>query len=228
MHASTPTVVVRERSTLTVTLNRQDGRGFSFVGVLIFVAVLGLLGSMTVKLAAVQHRRFAEQTLLETGVAFSQALRSYALATPVGQPDAPPSLRDLLRDPRFPGTVRHLRKIFVDPMTGSSDWGLERDADDGAILAVFSLSCGKPIKIAGFDARFPDFNGKPYYREWKFKRPIELSSSPNGLRKGLIDPRSLRSDSDQGQSQLPSLRNSLPTFPPCGETGIDSDPIHRR
>ena len=195
---------------------KRAAQGFSYLGVLILVAVLGLVGTASVKLAAVQHRRFAEQALLETGAAFSQALASYARATPAGQADAPPSLQDLLRDPRFPGTVRHLRKIYVDPMTGGNDWGLERDSDDASIISVFSLSCGKPIKIAGFDGRFPDFNGKPFYREWKFKRPIESGVAAGGLRKGLIDPRSLQQDADTGQGR-PELGKVGPALPPCGE-----------
>ncbi|MCV2359129.1 type II secretion system protein [Paucibacter sp. TC2R-5] len=195
---------------------KRAAEGFSYLGVLILVAVFGLVGAASVKLAAAQHRRVAEQALLETGAAFSQALASYARATPAGQADAPPSLQDLLRDPRFPGTVRHLRKIFVDPMTGGNDWGLERDSDDGAIIAVFSLSCGKPLKIAGFDGRFPDFNGKTFYREWKFKRPIESGVTAGGLRKGLIDPRALQqnADSSEGRNDLGKVRSALP---PCGE-----------
>ena len=120
-------------------------------------------------------------------------LRSYALATPRGQPNAPPSLQDLLKDPRLPGAVRHLRKLPFDPLTGSSVWGLLRDGDgdSAGILAVYSLAGGKPIKIGLFDARFADFEGKLSYSDWKFARPVEVVSNPLGLAKGLISPSDL-------------------------------------
>lgn len=173
---------------------RSGQGGFTYVGLLILLALLALVGAGGVQLGAISRRHAAEQALLETGAAFSAALRSYARATPTGQPTAPKSLQDLLRDPRFPATVRHLRKVFIDPLTGSSDWGLVVDADGGGITAVYSLASGKPIKLAGFDSRFVDFDGKQSYRDWRFARPFESRDNPNGLGRGLISPGELAVD----------------------------------
>jgi hypothetical protein len=87
-----------------------------------------------------------------------------------------------------------LRKIFVDPLTGTPEWGLVLDEEERGISAVYSLASGKPIKLAGFDSRFVDFDGKRSYRDWRFSRPPETSANPNGLRNGLISPGELTVD----------------------------------
>jgi len=142
--------------------------GFTYVGLVVFVAILGMVGAATLKVDALLRRAAAERELLEIGAAYSEALRSYAAATPRGQPPWPPSLRELLRDPRFPGTRRHLRKIFVDPVTGGTEWGVVYQADKAGVLALYSLSQARPLKLANFDARFRGFENKEHLSEWRF------------------------------------------------------------
>lgn len=142
--------------------------GFTYVGLVFFVAILGLVGAATLKVDSLLRRAAAEQDLLEIGAEFSEALRSYAAATPRGYPTAPPTLQDLLKDPRFPGTRRHLRKIFVDPVTGKDEWGIVYQGDKVGVLAVYSLSRAQPLKVANFDARFLNFENKEHLSEWKF------------------------------------------------------------
>lgn len=165
--------------------------GFSYLALL-----LALVGAGTLKQGAIEHRRVAEHALLETGAAFSAALGSYARATPPGQSTAPRSLQDLLKDPRFPGPVRHLRRLYLDPLTGSDQWGLEREGedDDDGIVAVFSRATGRPIKVANFDARFNDFDRQRSYRDWKFVRPVPPGTAGTELRNGLVSGAVLRSD----------------------------------
>ncbi len=147
--------------------SRGEG-GFTYVGLVVFVAILGMVGAATLKVDGLMRRAAAEQELLETGAAFSAALRSYAAATPRGFPTLPPTLQDLLKDPRFPGTRRHLRKIFVDPITGTTEWGVQYQGDKVGVLAVYSLSQARPLKLANFDARFRNFENKEHLSEWKF------------------------------------------------------------
>ncbi|WP_313177095.1 type II secretion system protein [Massilia sp.] len=142
--------------------------GFTYVGLVFFVAILGLVGAATLKVDSLLRRAAAEQDLLEIGAEFSEALRSYAAATPRGYPTAPPTLQDLLKDPRFPGTRRHLRKIFIDPITGKDEWGIVYQGDKVGVLAVYSLSRAQPLKVANFDARFLNFENKEHLSEWKF------------------------------------------------------------
>jgi type II secretory pathway pseudopilin PulG len=150
--------------------------GFTYVGLIVLVTIIGLVGAATLKADALLRRAAAEQELLEIGAAFSAALTSYAEATPRGQLPQPPSLEALLKDPRVPGTRRHLRKIFVDPITGKAEWGIvwlnKGSGIDGfggsGVLAVYSLSEAKPLKQANFDGRFQNFENREHLSEWKF------------------------------------------------------------
>lgn len=148
---------------------RREG-GFTYLGLVILVTVIGLVGAATLKVDSLLRRAAAEEELLEIGAAFGAALRTYAEATPKGQPAQPPSLQELLKDPRSPAVRRHLRKIFVDPLTGTAEWGIVW-ADPGGrkgVLAVYSLSQARPLKVANFDARFPNFENKEHIADWKF------------------------------------------------------------
>jgi len=147
---------------------RRRQAGFTYVGMIVFVTIIGLVGAATLKVGALLARAEAENELLEIGAEFSAALRSYADASPQGQPAQPTSLEALLRDPRFPNPRRHLRRIFVDPITGLAEWGLVRASEGGPILGVYSLSQARPLKIARFDARFVNFDNKQHLSDWKF------------------------------------------------------------
>lgn len=163
---------------------RQAEGGFTYVGLVIFVAILGLVGAATLKVDSLLRRAAAEQELLEIGAEYSEALRSYAAATPRGYPTAPPTLQELLKDPRFPGTRRHLRRIYVDPVTGRQEWGIVYQGDKVGVLAVYSLSQAQPLKVANFDARFQNFENKEHLSEWKFTASgtgASAASGANGL-----------------------------------------------
>ena len=149
---------------------RSSGRqgGFTYLGLIILVTVIGMVGAATLKIGALMQRAQAEEELLDIGAAFSAALQSYAAATPKGQPLQPPTLQELLKDPRTPALRRHLRKIFVDPATGSTEWGIVYLGDHVGVVAVYSLSRAQPLKIGNFDARFTGFDGKQHLSEWRF------------------------------------------------------------
>lgn len=138
------------------------------MSVLILLVIIAMVSATTLQLGRTMHRRAAEQELLDIGTAFSDALDSYQRMTPAGRPATPHSLQDLLKDPRFPGTVRHLRELYTDPITGRNEWGIIQVAEGSGILGVYSLSEARPIKVANFDARFQNFNGKTSYRQWEF------------------------------------------------------------
>ncbi|MDL2356077.1 MAG: type II secretion system protein [Pseudomonadota bacterium] len=146
-------------------LPRQGG--FTYLGLIILVTVIGMVGAATLKIGALLQRAQAEDELLDIGAAFSAALQSYAAATPAGQMPVPPSLQELLKDPRTPALRRHLRKLFVDPVTGG-EWGIVYQADKVGVLAVYSRSQARPLKIGNFDARFIGFDNKEHLSDWKF------------------------------------------------------------
>ena len=146
---------------------RRSG-GFTYLSLIILVAIIGMVTASALKLGSVIQRSRAEQELLVIGAAFSDALQSYADATPPGMPTQPPTLNSLLKDPRFPGVRRHLRKLFVDPMTGKPEWGITYLGDKIGVLAVYSLSDAQPVKIGNFPLRFKGLEGKQKISEWRF------------------------------------------------------------
>ncbi|MGA8148515.1 MAG: type II secretion system protein [Gallionellaceae bacterium] len=180
--------------------------GFTYLGLLILLAIMGIVSAVAVQVGVVMHRRAAEEALLNVGSEFSRALESYRRATPAGQPDEPSTLQDLLRDPRFPGVVRHLRKLYYDPITGQQDWGIQREEESKQIVGVFSLSDAKPIKIANFDLRFKDFAGKSSYQEWVFTSTQADAGSSRGST--FISPLELMGEPQANPATNPSTDSS--------------------
>lgn len=145
---------------------RGGASGYTFVGVMVLVAILAVVSAATLAVGAAMKQRMDEEELLFIGGEFAAAFRSYFEATPVGQRNYPGKLEELLRDPRYPGVRRHLRKIYVDPMTGKAEWGVV-PAPNG-IVGVYSLSTRAPLKVAEFSPVFAPLAGKSTYTEWKF------------------------------------------------------------
>jgi type II secretory pathway pseudopilin PulG len=186
-------------------LRRQ--RGFTYLGLLILVAIIGLVGAAAVKVDTLLQRAQAERELLEVGAAFSEALRSYAAATPRGQPTQPPGLQELLKDPRVPGVLRHLRKVFVDPVTGKAEWGIVYAGEQRGVLAVYSLSAAHPLKRGNFDLRFQGFEDKQHISDWKF--------TANGV--GLLGRVEVAADGRREPPQAPG-------FPPSKDPASNDPP----
>ena len=138
--------------------------GFTYLGVLFAVFILGGGLALTGEVWHTAAARERDAQLLHAGNEYRKAIERYYLAGPRRYP---PSLQDLLKDPRHAGTVRHLRKLYADPAGASGEWGLVR-APDGGIAGVHSLSEDKPLKSGGFAGRDRDFEGKSRYSEWRF------------------------------------------------------------
>ncbi len=162
-----------------VALRSANARGFTYIGLLIMIAIIGVAAAATLQLGQVLQRREAEQELLAIGGEFRAALISYASATPAGQSSRPQSLEDLLRDPRYPNIRRHLRKMYADPMTGKSEWGIVKSPDGSGIVGVHSLSTAAPIKIGNFEAEFQYLSGRVSYVDWIFYVDRDISNSSN-------------------------------------------------
>lgn len=146
---------------------RKRHQGFSYLAVMILIGIIGMAAASSVQVGALLQRRMAEDELLFIGDQFKRALLSYAAATPLGSSRYPRSIHDLLRDPRFPGVRRHLRKIYVDPMTGQADWGVVGSMD-GGIAGIHSFSEGVPIKQRGFGLEEERLANRHRYRDWVF------------------------------------------------------------
>ena len=146
-------------------------RGFSYLFVLIAVAILGSAAAFTLSVGATMARRDSERHMLLAGQSIAQALASYAKATPLGQPTAPRRLEMLLRDDRYPTLVRHLRRVPIDPLTGSAQWGIVLDPQ-GLIAGVHSLAEGAPIQKSAVPGMGAVEDGElKSYRELVFMPP---------------------------------------------------------
>lgn len=223
----TPIGNMAEATTLRQVPRRvKTARGFTYLSLIIVVAIVAMVTASAIKLGSVLQRSRAEQELLDIGAAFSDALKSYADATPQGQPTQPPSLRELLKDPRFPGTRRHLRKIFVDPMTGKPEWGIVYLGDKTGVMAVYSLSEAKPVKIGNFAARYSGFEGKSRISEWKFtistEGPRTIENRENQAPGGQTVPPTQQNNAQTPQISAAPNSNVAGTPPDPGKSTPDT------
>jgi len=145
---------------------------------LFLVAVLGVgLAALGTALETAA-RREKESQLLFVGDQYRRAIQSYHQATPGGAKAYPARLEDLLLDRRFPQTVRHLRRLYADPLTGQAEWGLVKEGE--GIKGIYSLSPDRPLKQASFAADNKDFEGKSRYSDWVFSATIATSLAKPG------------------------------------------------
>jgi type II secretory pathway pseudopilin PulG len=143
-------------------------RGFTYIGLLLLVAITSAGLAAAGSLWSIDSRREKEAELLFIGAQFTAAIAAYRDRTPAGQQQRfPQRLEDLLEDKRWPTTRRHLRRVFFDPMRGTREWGLV-PAPGGGIMGVYSLAEGAPLRRDGFPADFADFVTATSYRDWRF------------------------------------------------------------
>lgn len=120
--------------------------GFGYLAVLFIVMLLAIAMGATYEQIDTLVKREKEQELLFAGKQYQQALASYYHQSPGGLKELPASLDDLLLDKRFISTKRHLRKRFLDPITGG-DWGLIKNEND-QIKGVYSTSNAQVLQTA--------------------------------------------------------------------------------
>jgi len=148
-----------------VTVNAAQ-RGAVLLTMLVLVSVMGLAAGLAGNSWRSTMQQAREAELLWSGQQYQQAIASYYAVKHGPQQMYPAELKHLLRDPRFPGVVRHLRKLYPDPMTGE-DWELVRDPAE-RIIGVRSSSELTPFKQDGFPKKLASLQGKGAYREWEF------------------------------------------------------------
>jgi type II secretory pathway pseudopilin PulG len=142
--------------------------GFTYLALLVALGLMALSSAVTTQLGTRFSRAMAEEELIETGMAYRAALISYARATPVGMRRRPARLEDLLQDPRYPSTRRHLRKLYADPITGQASWGLVQASDGSGIIGVHSLSDERIAVKRVLSQQVTGQDQAETYRDWKF------------------------------------------------------------
>lgn len=140
-------------------------RGFTYLTVLFVLAMMSGGLALVGEVWHTSNVREKEAELLHIGNEYRKAIERYYFQK--GAQKYPTNLADLLKDPRELGTVRHLRRLYPDPITGKDEWGLVKSAT-GGFAGVYSLSEEAPLKTAGFAVRDAAFEGKTKYSEWQF------------------------------------------------------------
>lgn len=148
---------------------RQPARetGFTYLGLMVVIAVMGIVLASVGEVWHMAMKREKERELLFIGDQFRRAIKQYWQHSQLNTRRFPVSLDELLKDPRYPETERYLRKIYVDPITGDSKWGLVT-GPDGQIFGIYSLSEDEPAKKSNFTFADTGFEGKMKYSEWVF------------------------------------------------------------
>lgn len=149
---------------LTRGARAQRSGGFTYLTILFIVAIMGVGLALIGQVWHTAALREREAELLHVGSEYRKAIERYYLS---GPRQYPRNLTDLIKDPRQPGTVRYLRKLYPDPVSGKDEWGLVK-APDGGIAGVHSTSEDKPLKSGGFAVRDKEFEAKEKYSDWKF------------------------------------------------------------
>jgi type II secretory pathway pseudopilin PulG len=140
--------------------------GFTYIGLLILVALMSIVLAATGLVWHTEMQREKERELLFAGEQLRRAIGAYYDRSP-GEKQWPGRLEDLLHDRRFPTTQRYLRRLYVDPMTGSADWGLVK-GPEGEIVGVYIRSDETPFRQANLGPRYENFFGAQRYSDWKF------------------------------------------------------------
>ncbi|MEK7778521.1 MAG: hypothetical protein AAB293_00375 [Pseudomonadota bacterium] len=100
-------------------------QGFVYIWALYTVALAGIAMAAAAHVWQAKSLREKEAELMFIGEQFRLAIKSYQST---GTKQFPKTLEDLVEDKRTPNVVRHLRKIYVDPMTNTTEWGIVEEA----------------------------------------------------------------------------------------------------
>lgn len=159
-------------------MNARYQQGFTYVALLIVVALIGAgLAAKGVAWGS-SGQREKEAELLFIGQEFREAIALYYLRSPGRVQEYPESLDELTADTRFANTQRYLRKVYRDPMTWKAEWGLVL-TPAGRIMGVHSLSREQPMKTGNFRETDREFSASKSYADWRFVFvPVTTLTSP--------------------------------------------------
>lgn len=140
-------------------------RGLVLLAVLALLVLAGLVALVGAQVWATTLQREREAELLFVGDQYRRAIDSYWHASPAPVKTLPTSIEQLLADDRFPRPVRHLRRAYVDPVTGRP-FALIKLGN--GIVGVHSTDRSAPLKRSGFPPRYLDFEQAAGYDQWRF------------------------------------------------------------
>lgn len=160
--------------------------GFTYFGLLLAIATVALGAGAGAGMLSNDIRRDKELELLLAGDEIRRAIESYHAKNNGGQNPYPKQLEWLIRDPNQPTILRHLRKIFRDPMHDpdetenlriSGTWALIYGPGE-QIIGVHSNSRGAPLKKTGFPKSYESFAQAKSYSDWRFMAAGTVAATP--------------------------------------------------
>jgi general secretion pathway protein G len=141
--------------------NAKPELGFTLLELIIASAILVVLSTMAVPLARLTIQREKERQLRVDLWEMRDAIDRYKDAadrggfqTKVDSQNYPPDLETLVKGVDVQGKkIRFLRKIPIDPMTGTTEWGLRSMQDDPdsdswggqSVFDVYTKSTGEGL-----------------------------------------------------------------------------------
>lgn len=118
---------------------RRGETGYTFVAVLVLLALCMLGLSIAGPLWSDAVKREREQELKRVGALYATALQRYRDASPGNMKQYPQRLDALLRDDRYVGIQRYIRKLYVDPTNPGQQWEVVLD-EQQRIRGIYSKS----------------------------------------------------------------------------------------
>ena len=94
--------------------------GFAYIALLASLAVIMLVLTAASENISQTAKREREKQLLFVGEQFRNAIASYYENAPQGNKQFPKDLDVLVKDNRSIKAMRHLRRIYIDPMTNDA------------------------------------------------------------------------------------------------------------
>lgn len=147
-------------------LNWGGSRGITLIGLIVALAIMSLSAGLTGTAWSVLRQKEREKELLFRGNQYKRAIASYYNRTDVGKTQFPPNLEALLEDGRGLDKVKHIRRLYPDPMTGGTWQTIP--APEGGVMGVRSRSPDRPYKEKGFSSENRSFEEAKQYSDWQF------------------------------------------------------------
>lgn len=147
----------------------RNQRGGALLIVLISVSLIGFMAGIAGTSWQTIMQRHKESELLWRGGQIRSAICRYYNYKPTegaALKQFPQRLDDLLSDSRGKKPVKHLRRLYRNPLADQS-WLLLM-SPTGGIMGVFSDSETLPFKMDGFSQANKSFIGKLRYKDWQF------------------------------------------------------------
>ncbi len=141
----------------------RSNAGFTYLGVLLAVALLGLGLTAAAQIWSKRAERERLARMDAIGAEYVAAIAAYQQGAPgIVVSGLPQSVGSMIRDPRLVTVRRYLRREYPNPFTGRPDWEFVL-APDGGILGIR----GNAV-----------IDGRTVTREYIYRPPVPLSPPP--------------------------------------------------